>query len=99
VAVGLIVSIYAVHKIAQALRKDQQFAERMREDPAAAIADFPLSHEERHAILRGDVGRLAALGAHGYLLGAFAQQQVVGLTMGNYVERIHAPLSPDEYSQ
>jgi aromatic-ring opening dioxygenase LigAB LigA subunit len=85
------VSIYAVHKIAQLLRKDPSFVERMRADPAAAIAQFPLTDEERRAVLGGDVGRLAALGAHGYLLGAFAQQQVVGVTMGNYVERIHTP--------
>jgi hypothetical protein len=84
-------SVYAVHKIAQFLRKDPAFTERMRADPAAAIADFPLTDEERRAILSGDVGRLAELGAHGYLLGAFAMQQVVGLTMTNYVQRIHDP--------
>ena len=84
-------SIYAVHKIAQLLRKDPGFTERMRNDPAAAIAGFPLTDEERRAILSGDVGRLAALGAHGYLLGAFAMQQVVGVTMANYVQRIHDP--------
>jgi hypothetical protein len=84
-------SIYAVHKIAQLLRKDPAFIERMRDNPAAAIVDFPLTDEERRAILSGDVGRLAELGAHGYLLGAFAMQQVVGLTMANYVQRIHDP--------
>lgn len=84
-------SIYAVHKVAQQLRKDPAFTERMRADPAAAIAEFSLSDEERRAILAGDVGRLAELGAHGYLLGAFAQQQVVGVTMANYVQRIHEP--------
>ena len=82
-------SIYAVHKIAQLLRKDAAFSERMRQNPAAAIAEFQVTDEERQAILAGDVGRLAALGAHGYLLGAFAQQRVVGVTMANYVERIH----------
>ena len=84
-------SIYAVHKIAQLLRKDATFVERMRQDPATAIADFPLTDDERRAILSGDVGRLAQLGAHGYLLGAFAQRQVVGVTMANYVERIRRP--------
>ncbi|MBV9328397.1 MAG: hypothetical protein JO352_32175 [Chloroflexi bacterium] len=84
-------SIYAVHKVAQLLRKDPQFCERMRVNPSTAIADFPLTDEERRAVLSGDVGRLAELGAHGYLLGAFAQQQVVGVTMANYVQRIHDP--------
>jgi hypothetical protein len=82
-------SVYAVHKIAQLLRKDPAFVEQMRQNPAGAIVEFPLSDEERGAILSGDVGRLAELGAHGYLLGAFAQRQVVGLTMASYVERIH----------
>jgi hypothetical protein len=82
-------SIYAVHKIAQQLRKDPSFVERMRSDPGSALADFALTDEERQAILSGNVGRLASLGAHGYLLGAFAQQQVVGVSMANYVERIH----------
>ena len=63
----------------------------MRNDPASAITDFPLTDEERRAILSGDVGLLAELGAHGYLLGAFAMQQVVGVTMANYVQRIHDP--------
>jgi hypothetical protein len=85
------VSIYAVHKIAHLVQKDPAFRERMRHDPAQAIADFPLTDAERGAILAGDVGRLAQLGAHGYLLGAFAMQQVVGLTMSNYVQRIHDP--------
>jgi hypothetical protein len=59
------VSVYAVHEIAQFLRKDRSFIERMRIDPAAAIAHFALTDEERAAILSGNVGRLAALGAHG----------------------------------
>jgi hypothetical protein len=84
-------SIYAVHKIAHLVRKDPEFRVRMRADPAAAIADFPLTDEERRAILAGDVGRLAELGAHGYVLGALAAQQVVGLNMSNYVQRIHDP--------
>ena len=84
-------SLYAVHKIAQLLRKDPSFTERMHRDPSGAIAEFPLTDEERQAVLAGDVGKLAALGAHGYLLGAFAQQQVVGVNMRNYVDRIHAP--------
>ena len=84
-------SIYAVHKIAHLLQKDPAFRERMRQDPASATAEFPLTDQERRAVLAGDVGLLAALGAHGYLLGAFAQQQVVGLNMAKYVERIHDP--------
>ena len=84
-------SLYFVHKIAHKLRKDPAFGERMRQDPVAAIADFKLTDEERSAILNGDVGRLAQMGAHGYLLLGFAQQRVSGVTMDNYSQRIHAP--------
>jgi Aromatic-ring-opening dioxygenase LigAB, LigA subunit len=84
-------SVYAVHKIAHLVQKDPAFRERVRTDPATAIADFPLTADERNAILAGDVGRLAQLGAHGYVIGAFAQQQVLGLSMANYPQRIHDP--------
>jgi hypothetical protein len=36
-------SIYAVHKIAHLVQKDPAFRERLRQDPGAAIADFPLT--------------------------------------------------------
>jgi hypothetical protein len=84
-------SIYAVHKIAHLVQKDPAFRERLRQNPADAISDFPLTDEERQAILNGDVGRLAQLGAHGYVIGAFAQQQVLGLSMANYTQRVHDP--------
>jgi hypothetical protein len=84
-------SIYSVHKIAHLVQKDPAFRERMRQDPAAAVADFPLTAEERQALLNGDVGRLAQLGAHGYVIGALAQHQILGLSMANYPHRIHDP--------
>ena len=63
----------------------------MQRDPGAAIAGFWLTDEERRAVLAGDVGRLAELGAHGYLLGGLARAGVCGLNMSNYVQRIHDP--------
>ena len=69
-------SIYVVHKIAQKVAKD----------PA-----FRLTDEERRALLAGDVGRLAQMGAHGYLLGHLARNEVLGLNMRNYPQRIHDP--------
>jgi Aromatic-ring-opening dioxygenase LigAB, LigA subunit len=84
-------SIYSVHKIAHQVMKNPEFRERLKRDPEAAIASYRLTDEERRAVLAGDVGRLAQLGAHGYLLGWLAQNQVLGLTMRNYVTRIHEP--------
>ena len=82
-------STYSVHKIAQLVRKDEAFRERMQRDPAAVLAGFRLTDEERQAILAGDVGRLLELGAHGYLLGSLGRAGVGGLTMQNYSERAH----------
>jgi hypothetical protein len=85
-------SVYFVHKVAQLVRKDPEFRERLRGDPAAALASFRLTDEERRALLAGDVGRLAQMGAHGYLLGSLGQHKVLGLTPETYVQRIHQPL-------
>jgi hypothetical protein len=83
-------SMYSIHKIAQLVRKDADFRERMRDDPAAAVAEFRLTDEERSALLSGDVGRLAAMGAHGYLLGSLAAHRLLGLTPETYIQRIHS---------
>lgn len=84
-------SIYSVHKIAHRVAKDPEFRERVKRDPAAAIDGFRLTDDERVALLAGDVGRLTQMGAHGYLLGLLAQNEVLGLNMRNYVQRIHDP--------
>ena len=84
-------SIYFVHKIAHQVQKNPEFREHMKRDPAAAIAGFRLTEQERRAVLAGDVGSLAQLGAHGYLLGALARHEVCGLNMQNYTQRIHDP--------
>ncbi len=63
----------------------------MKDDPEDTIADFRLTDQERGALLSGDVGTLAKLGAHGYVIGGLARHQVLGLTMDSYVQRIHDP--------
>jgi hypothetical protein len=81
-------SIYSVHKVCHRVVHDPGFRERMREDPAKALADFRLTDEEREALLRGDVGRLYRLGAHAYLLGHLLRFQLLGLTPEVYARRI-----------
>jgi hypothetical protein len=85
------VSVYSIHKIAHLVQKDPAFRQRMKDDPAAAIAEFRLTDEERRALLTGDVGTLAQMGTHGYVLGALARYQIVGLNMQNYPQLIHDP--------
>jgi hypothetical protein len=85
-------SVYSIHKVAQLVRKDAEFRERLRRDPETTLGDFRLTDDERRALLTGDVGRLTQMGAHGYLLGSLGQHQVLGLTPQSYVQRIHQPL-------
>jgi aromatic-ring opening dioxygenase LigAB LigA subunit len=81
-------SIYSVHKACWLTHHDPDFRERMRRDPASAIADFRLTDEERNALLAGDVGSLALMGAHGYLLGLLQRHGVLGLDRETYQERM-----------
>lgn len=84
-------SVYSIHKIAHLVQKDPEFRQRMKDNPGDAIKDFRLTDEERRALLSGDVGTLAQMGAHGYVLGALARHQILGLTPQNYAQRIHDP--------
>jgi hypothetical protein len=81
-------SIYAVHKICWLVHHDPDFREHMRDDPEAAVADFRLSDEERNALLAGDVGSLALMGAHGYLLGFLQRYRLLGLDRDTYLEHM-----------
>lgn len=81
-------SIYSVHKVCWLVQHDEAFRERMREDPAAATADFRLTDEERKALLAGDVGTLALMGAHGYMLGLLQRHRLLGLNRDSYLDRM-----------
>jgi hypothetical protein len=81
-------SIYSIHKVCWLVHHDSAFRERMREDPARTIADFRLTDEERTALLTGDVGKLALLGAHGYLLGFLQRYRLLGLDRATYIARM-----------
>ncbi len=52
----------------------------MKSDPAAAIADWPFTDEERKALLEGDVKRLYEWGTHPFLLAHFTRWGLFGLT-------------------
>jgi hypothetical protein len=81
-------STYAVHRLLKRLRNDAEFRERLNRDSDAALAEFDLSTDERHALQSGEVGRLHAMGVHGYLLNTLARHRVFGITPELYVERI-----------
>ncbi len=81
-------SIYAVHKVCWLVHHDREFRERMRHDPGTAIADFRLTDAERTALLAGDVGSLALMGAHGYLLGFLQRYRLLGLDRDTYLRQM-----------
>jgi hypothetical protein len=84
------VSAYAVDEICWRVLHDRAFRDAMRRDPAQAIARCELSHDERAALLGGEVGRLYRLGAHPFLLRYLAIYEIGGLTAERYSERMRA---------
>ncbi len=83
-------SVYGVNKVCYRVQKDPAFRERLRADPASALADFPLTDVERKALLEGDVATLHRLGAHDFLLGMLPRFELLGLTRNVYIERIRS---------
>jgi hypothetical protein len=83
-------SSYTVHKLIKRIQREPDFRERLQDDPKAALREYPLTHEERTALLAGDVGALHALGVHGYLLSRLVPFGLFGLTAQNYPERIRS---------
>ena len=81
-------SVYAVHKLLHRAQVDLDFRERLRADPAAAIADLPLTDDERSALLAGDVATLARAGVHTFLLSRIPRFGLLGLDRDEYNRRM-----------
>ena len=79
-----IMSIYNINRICYNVEHDKTFREKMLRDPAAAVADFDLTEEEKTALLNAEVGKLHDMGAHDYLLGHLRRYGVFGLNRENY---------------
>jgi hypothetical protein len=87
-------SVYAVNKLCHRLLRDLAFRAAMQRDPATAIAEYPLSEDERAALLSGDVARLYEMGVHPFLLSFLTRYEICGLTAAVYSERIRAARDP-----
>jgi len=88
-------SLYAVAKVCQMARERQPgFVERLKAEPDAVLNEFRLTHQERSALLAGDVAWLYDYGVPGLLLGALARAGVFGLTMPLYLDRIQSARPP-----
>jgi len=84
------VSSYAVHKLIKRIQRDPGFREQLQKHSEQALREYPLTDEERTALLAGDVGALHASGVHGYLLSRLVPFGLFGLTAQNYPERIRS---------
>jgi hypothetical protein len=83
-------SVYAVNYLCRELLRDHQFRAAMKADPAAALAKYDLTDDERRALLAGDVAKLYRLGVNAFLMGYLPRFEVCGLTLPIYNERIRS---------
>lgn len=90
-ALGL--SVYFLNAICNRTVHDRAFRAAMKADPEKAIAEYDLTPDERSALLDGQVGTLAKMGAHTFLLGHLTRYGLVGLNDELYGERIRAILT------
>jgi hypothetical protein len=90
VELELNMSVYAVNYICREVLRDHAFRAAMKADPAAAIAKYDLTDQERIALLAGDVATLYRLGVNAFLMGYLPRFEVCGLNLPIYNERIRA---------
>jgi hypothetical protein len=81
-------SIYGIHKLCRSALHDPEIRAALKKDPAAALERFPLTTEEKAALLAGDVAKLWEAGASGFLLSYLTRWDLFGLTVDVYCERM-----------
>ena len=81
-------SVLAVNRLCRDVLRDRAFRDRIKADPAAAIAGRDLTPEERAALLAGDVSKLYRMGVNALLMGYLCRFEVCGLNLPIYSERI-----------
>jgi hypothetical protein len=82
-------SVYALNFLFRETLRDHAFRAQMKSDPAAAIAGFDLTDDERKALLSADIGRLYNMGVNAFLMGYLCRFELLGLTPDLYYDRIH----------
>lgn len=76
-------SLYQLSKLLYVLNRDDTAKLRWKDDPAALIAEFGLTEEERSAVLGHDIGLLYVLGVNGQILMHFAA--LCGIAWADYL--------------
>jgi hypothetical protein len=85
---------YLLNKLCHRVFHDVAFRESVKRDPAAAIADWAFTDEERKALLAGDVRKLYEWGTHPFLLAHTTRWGLFGLSPALYAERIQGARDP-----
>jgi hypothetical protein len=90
-------SLYGIHKTLWLLQNDLEFRERLRTQPEEALANLPLTEEERRALLSRDMAALYRMGTHTFLMSRLPRFNALGgLTREQYQQSITRVLAdPD----
>ena len=95
-------SLYGMQKFLYHLNREPRVQQRFRDEPAALLAEYPLTDEERGAIERGDIGLIYVLGANGQLLMHYAA--FLGMPWPDYLQAMrdgvatHGPVRAGVYT-
>ena len=82
-------SLYGIHKTLWLLQNDLEFRERLRSQPEEALADLPLTEEERQALLTRDMAALYRMGTHTFLMSRLPRFNALGgLTREQYQQSV-----------
>jgi Aromatic-ring-opening dioxygenase LigAB, LigA subunit len=63
---------YALQKLIREINRNPHVRKQFFEAPEEAVAQYPLSEDEKSALIGRDYGRLYRLGVHGLLLRPFS---------------------------
>ena len=86
-------SLYGIHKTLYLLQNDLAFRERLRTDPIGALAEMPLTEEEREALVTGDMAALYRMGTHTFLMSRIPRFNALGgMTREEYQRRLKVVL-------
>ncbi len=95
-------SLYYVQKLLYQLNRDPAVRRRFGESREDVLADYPLTDEERAAILDGDIGLLYVMGVNGQILMHYSA--LIGQKWDEYIAamkegvRKHGPVREGLYS-
>jgi hypothetical protein len=95
-------SLYQLQKLIYTLNRDETAQSFYRVDADQFLSGFSLTHEERDAIARRDIGLLYVLGVNGQLLMHFAA--FIGMEWSDYLQRmrdgvaLHGPVRAGIYA-